>query len=116
MRKLLGTAVLVFALSGVGAAQAADPIRIGDINSYKALPAFTIPYKQAVDLAVEQINAKGGVLGRPLEVVSRDDQGKPGEAVRYAEELFTREDVVMITGSSYSHVGDRKSTRMNYRH
>src|SRR3546814_9293333 len=95
MRKLLGTAVLVFALSGVGAAQAADPIRIGDINSYKALPAFTIPYKQAVDLAVEQINAKGGVLGRPLEVVSRDDQGKPGEAVRYAEELFTREDVVM---------------------
>ncbi|HEY9536323.1 MAG TPA: ABC transporter substrate-binding protein [Kiloniellaceae bacterium] len=105
MRKLLGTAVLVFALSGVGAAQAADPIRIGDINSYKALPAFTIPYKQAVDLAVEQINAKGGVLGRPLEVVSRDDQGKPGEAVRYAEELFTREDVVMITGSFYSHVG-----------
>src|SRR3546814_20539678 len=87
MRKLLGTAVLVFALSGVGAAQAADPIRIGDINSYKALPAFTIPYKQAVDLAVEQINAKGGVLGRPLEVVSRDDQGKPGEAVAYAEEL-----------------------------
>src|SRR3546814_17090531 len=84
MRKLLGTAVLVFALSGVGAAQAADPIRIGDINSYKALPAFTIPYKQAVDLAVEQINAKGGVLGRPLEVVSRDDQGQPGEAVRYA--------------------------------
>src|SRR3546814_12084605 len=69
------------------------------------MPAFTIPYKQAVDLAVEQINAKGGVLGRPLEAVSRDDQGKPGEAVRYAEELVTRAAVVMITGSFYSHVG-----------
>jgi branched-chain amino acid transport system substrate-binding protein len=105
MRKLLGTAALALSLAAPGVAGAADPIRIGDINSYKSIPAFTIPYKQAVDLAVEQINAKGGVLGRPLEVVSRDDQGKPGEAVRYAEELFTREDVVILTGSFYSHVG-----------
>jgi branched-chain amino acid transport system substrate-binding protein len=105
MRNLLGTAVLALSLAAPGVAGAADPIRIGDINSYKGLPAFTIPYKQAVDLAVEQINAKGGVLGRPLEVVSRDDQGKPGEAVRYAEELFGRENVVMVTGSFYSHVG-----------
>ncbi|MEQ9606077.1 MAG: ABC transporter substrate-binding protein, partial [Kiloniellaceae bacterium] len=39
------------------------------------------------------------------EVISRDDQGKPGEAVRYAEELFAKEEVVMITGSFFSHVG-----------
>lgn len=105
MKRFLGAAVLALSVVAPGAAGAADPIRIGDINSYKGLPAFTIPYKQAVDLAVEQINAKGGVLGRPLEVVSRDDQGKPGEAVRYAEELFGRENVVMVTGSFYSHVG-----------
>ncbi|MGE5765800.1 MAG: ABC transporter substrate-binding protein [Bacteroidota bacterium] len=105
MKRFLGAAVLALSLAAPGIAGAADPIRIGDINSYKGLPAFTIPYKQAVDLAVEQINAKGGVLGRPLEVVSRDDQGKPGEAVRYAEELFGRENVVMVTGSFYSHVG-----------
>lgn len=105
MKGFLGTAVLALSLVAPGMAGAAEPIRIGDINSYKGLPAFTIPYKQAVDLAVEQINAKGGVLGRPLEVISRDDQGKPGEAVRYAEELFSRENVVMLTGSFYSHVG-----------
>ncbi|HMA15619.1 MAG TPA: ABC transporter substrate-binding protein [Kiloniellaceae bacterium] len=105
MKKIAGAAILALSLAAPGIAGAADPIRIGDINSYKGLPAFTIPYKQAVDLAVEQINAKGGVLGRPLEVVSRDDQGKPGEAVRYAEELFGRENVVMVTGSFYSHVG-----------
>ena len=103
--KLLGAALAALFLAAPGIAGAADPIRIGDINSYKSIPAFTIPYKQAVDLAVEQINAEGGVLGRPLEVISRDDQGKPGEAVRYAEELFTREDVVILTGSFYSHVG-----------
>lgn len=105
MRKVLGAAVLAASFAVTAGAMAADPIKIGDINSYKGLPAFTIPYKQAVDLAVEQINAKGGVLGRPLEVISRDDQGKPGEAVRYAEELFGRENVVMVTGSFFSHVG-----------
>lgn len=82
-----------------------ETIKIGDINSYKRLPAHTIPYKHGVDLAIEQINAKGGVLGKKLEVVSRDDQGKPGEAVKIAEELFSSEGVVMISGSLFSHIG-----------
>jgi len=106
MRKVLVVAAAVaVSVTLSGAVGAQEAIKIGDINSYKGLPAFTIPYKQGVDLAVEAINAKGGVLGRPLEVISRDDQGKPGEAVRYAEELFAKEEVVMITGSFFSHVG-----------
>ena len=105
IRKLFGTAVLAGALSVSAAAQGQETIRIGDINSYKSLPAHTIPYKQGAELAIEQINAKGGVLGKPLELISRDDQGKPGEAVRYAEELFAKEDVVLISGSLFSHVG-----------
>jgi len=105
MRKLLGAAVLALSVAAPGVAGAADPIRIGDINSYKTLPAHTIPYRQGAELAIEEINAKGGVLGRPLELVSRDDQGKPGEAVRYAEELFVKEEVALISGSLFSHVG-----------
>ncbi|MGI9483240.1 MAG: ABC transporter substrate-binding protein [Hyphomicrobiales bacterium] len=92
-------------VAGSAASWAADTIKIGDINSYKRLPAHTIPYKHGVDLAVEQINAAGGVLGKKLEIVSRDDQGKPGEAVKIAEELFTRDGVVMISGSLFSHIG-----------
>ncbi|MFK7962700.1 MAG: ABC transporter substrate-binding protein [Burkholderiaceae bacterium] len=92
---------------------AADTIKIGDINSYKRLPAFTLPYKDGVDLAVEQINAKGGVLGKPLEVVSRDDQGKPGEAVRIADEMFNREGVSMIFGSLFSNIGLALSSYAN---
>ena len=100
---LAAAAAMVF--TGL-AATAADPVKIGDMNSYKRLPAFTIPYKNGVDLAVEQINAGGGVLGgRPLEIVSRDDQGKPGEAVKIAEEMFSREGVAMISGNLFSHVG-----------
>ncbi|MGD1876278.1 MAG: ABC transporter substrate-binding protein [Kiloniellaceae bacterium] len=104
-RKLWGAAVLAASVVLSSGVQAADSIKIGDINSYKSLPAHTIPYKNGAELAIEQINAKGGVLGRPLELLSRDDQGTPGEAVRYAEELFVKEEVTLISGSLFSHVG-----------
>lgn len=83
----------------------ADTIKIGDINSYKHLPAHTVPYKYGVQLALETINATGGVNGKTLELISRDDQGKPGEAVKIADELFKKEKVALISGSLFSHVG-----------
>ncbi len=93
-------------LPAISAGHAADTVKIGDMNSYKRLPAFTLPYKNGVDLAVSQINASGGVMGgKTLEVISRDDQGQPGEAVKIAEEMFTRENVALITGNLFSHVG-----------
>ena len=64
------------------------PIRIGEINSYTALPAFTLPYRMGWQLAVEQGNADGGVLGRKVEVISHDDAGKPPDAVRLAGALL----------------------------
>ena len=70
---------------------AQDTIKIGEINSYKAQPAFLEPYKKGWELAVEEVNAAGGVLGKKLEVISRDDNGNPGDAVRVAEELVSRE-------------------------
>jgi len=83
----------------------AEPIRIGEINSYTRLPAFTEPYKKGWQMAVEEINAAGGIDGRPLEVISRDDAGKPGNAVKIAGELVQREKVVMLTGTFFSHIG-----------
>src|SRR5579872_3673503 len=89
-------AILAGALSFSAAlpASAQDTIRIGELNSYKSQPAFLDPYKKGIEMAVEEINAKGGVLGKKLEVISRDDGANPGEAVRVAEELVTREGVV----------------------
>ncbi len=84
---------------------AQDTIKIGELNSYKAVPAFLEPYKKGMDLAIEEINAKGGVLGKKLELVSRDDGANPGEAVRVAEELITRENVALISGTFLSNVG-----------
>ena len=86
-------------------AKAQDTIKIGELNSYKAVPAFLEPYKKGMELALEEVNAKGGVLGKKLELISRDDGANPGEAVRVAEELMTREGVVMISGTFLSNVG-----------
>ncbi len=92
-------------VGSASASAAAETIRIGDINSYTRLPAHTVPYRQGAILAIEEINRSGGVLGRKLELISHDDQGKPGEAVKVAERLFDRDKVVLISGSLFSHVG-----------
>ena len=86
-------------------AQSADPIKIGEINHYKRMAAFAEPYKNGIELRLEEINANGGVLERPLEFAYRDDQGKPGEAIKIAEELVNREEVAMLTGTILSNVG-----------
>ena len=84
---------------------AADTIKIGEVNSYKTQPAFLGPYKNGMQLAVEQINAAGGVNGKPLELIVRDDNSNPGDAVRAAEELLSRDKVDVLTGTLLSHVG-----------
>ena len=105
-RSLLGAAVAVVAVSGfAGMAPAAETIKIGEINSYTRLPAFTEPYRNGWQLAVEEINSAGGVLGKQIEVISRDDAGKPGDAVKIAEELVSRDRVVMLSGTFFSHIG-----------
>ncbi len=86
-------------------AQTTAPIRIGEINSYTAQPAFTLPYRNGWQLAVEQINGAGGLLGRKLEIISRDDAGRPADAVRIAQELLTDEKVDLLAGTFLSNVG-----------
>ncbi len=83
----------------------AQTIKLGEINEYKQFPAFLEPYRKGMELAVDEVNAAGGVLGRKVEIVSRDDNGSPGDAVRVAEELLTRERVTLLMGTFASNVG-----------
>src|SRR5262249_61332687 len=99
MRHLLWVAFFV------SSAVLGQTVKIGELNSYKVFPAFLEPYKKGMELAVEQVNAGGGVLGRKIELVSRDDGGTPGDAVRVAEELLSRENVTLLTGTFASNVG-----------
>src|SRR5262245_14704253 len=103
--KLLAGVATLVGLSMVVPANAQAPIKIGELNSYKVFPAFLEPYKKGWELAVEEVNAAGGVLGRKIELVSRDDNGNPGDAVRVAEELLSREGASFLVGTFPSNVG-----------
>ena len=93
------------AMPGLLRAQSSTPIRIGEINSYTGQPAFTLPYRNGWQLALEQVNAAGGVLGRKLEIISRDDAGRPQDAVRVAGELVSDQKVDLLAGTFLSNVG-----------
>lgn len=104
------TAAAAIALSAAALAPsssmaASGAIRIGEVNSYKLFPAFLDPYRMGWQLALDEVNAAGGVNGRKLEFVARDDGGNPGNAVRVAEELVSREKVDLLAGGFLSHIG-----------
>lgn len=102
-RTVLATAAAMALVPAASFAQ--DTIKVGEINHYKRMAAFAEPYKLGIELALSEINESGGVLGKDLEFIFRDDQGDPAEAVKIAEELMTRDGAVMLTGTILSHVG-----------
>ncbi len=100
----LSFSILAF-VAMLAAPAAAQTIKLGELNSYKVFPAFLDGYRKGMELAVEEVNRTGGVLGRQLELVVRDDTGTPGDAVRVAEELVSREKVDVLMGTFSSAVG-----------
>ncbi|TSD85939.1 ABC transporter substrate-binding protein [Mycobacterium sp. KBS0706] len=106
MKRFHVAAVLALAAALWGPASAgAQEIKIGEINSYSGLPAFTEPYRKGWQLAIEEINAAGGVNGQKLVVVSKDDGGKPADAVTAANELVSSEGVTILAGTFFSNIG-----------
>jgi branched-chain amino acid transport system substrate-binding protein len=102
---LLKAAVAAIAAGTAFGVHAQGTIKIGEINTYRLQPGFVEPHKKGMELAIEEINAAGGVLGKKLELFTRDDNSNPGDAVRVAEELVSREKVDVLTGVMFSHVG-----------
>jgi branched-chain amino acid transport system substrate-binding protein len=103
--KMLSAVTLLGLMASMMTAHAQDVIKIGEINSYKAQPAFLEPYKKGMELAVEELNAAGGINGKKVQLIIRDDNANPGDAVRAAEELVSREKVDVLTGSFLSNIG-----------
>jgi branched-chain amino acid transport system substrate-binding protein len=98
-----GLAMIVAGMASTAIAQ--SEIKIGEINSYSLLPAFTDPYRKGWQLAVEEVNAAGGINGKKLVVVSKDDGGKPADAQTAANELVSSENVAMLCGTFLSNIG-----------
>lgn len=103
--RILFAGLAAHCATGLAADGARAPIRIGEINSYATAPAFALPYRNGWQLAVEEINAAGGVDGRLLEVLSRDDGGVRSQAVLLAQELVVKDRVDVLAGTYRSNIG-----------
>ena len=89
----------MFFLHPVGA-NAQAPIKIGIIDSYSGPPStFTYDVRDAFKLAIDEINAKGGVLKRKIEFTTRDDKFKVDLALSMAKELVMMEKVDILMGT-----------------
>jgi len=84
---------------------AADPIKIGIVDTYSG-PAstYTNDVRDGLKLGLDKINAKGGVLGRQIAFVTRDDKFKVDLGISEAKELIMREKVNLLLGTINSAV------------
>jgi len=86
-------------LSVAGLAVAADPIKIGVTGPFTGgSSSMGVSMRDGVKLAVEEINKSGGVLGRQLQLVERDDEAKNERGVQIAQELINKEKVAATVG------------------
>jgi branched-chain amino acid transport system substrate-binding protein len=95
----LGSLAFAAALLASGAASAADPIRIGVDGPFTGGSAsMGVSMRDGVRLAADEINKTGGVMGRPIELVERDDEAKNERGVQIAQELINKEHVAAVVG------------------
>ncbi len=101
-----GVAAGAFALVASSAALAQGEVRIGVLYPTSGGGAvYGVPAMHGHDMAVEEINAKGGILGRKIVTVARDSKLKPAPAAAAAKELVTKEKVNVLMGGLSSAVG-----------
>lgn len=101
--RLLGCAILAVALSPPGAsAQTAEPIKIGVIGEESSVAGASLT--KAAAMAAEDINARGGVNGRPIEVITYDDHSSAADAVRAFQRAVSQDKVVAVIASYISEV------------
>lgn len=97
LRLLIAVCLGAPAMGGV--AGGAEPILVGEIDSRTGmLAAQGLAVAQGIRIAVEEVNARGGVAGRSIRLIERDDEGRPERAIAAAEELTARHRVAALIG------------------
>lgn len=99
--RMLRAALLASALmAGSAVAASADTIKIGVFGPFTGDAAATgAAEREAIDLAIKEKNAAGGIRGKQIEAIYADDAGKPEEAVNVAKRLTARDNVSILIGS-----------------
>ncbi len=97
---LLLSLVLLATAVGLAPAQGQKVVKIGDLGSKVGVFEGYGKYQSMfIQLAVDDLNARGGVLGHRVEVIVEDDDTKPAPAVRKAEKLILQDDVKLLVGA-----------------
>lgn len=95
--------ISVAAWGMAGVALAADTVKIGVVGPRTGGAAATgTAFEEGIELALEKINAAGGLLGKKVEVVFEDTAGDPAKAASGIEKLITKDKVAMVLGESHS--------------
>jgi branched-chain amino acid transport system substrate-binding protein len=90
----------VLSILWIAPAFAANPIKVGIVDCYSGPPStYTNDVRDAFKLATDRINEEGGVLGRPIEFVTRDSKFKVDIGLSAAKELIMREEVDLLMGT-----------------
>ena len=103
--RLLASVIALLALSSLvlAAAPAGEPVKLGFFMSITGRDAsFGEAALRGARLAVDDLNAAGGILGRPVELVVEDNRSLPGESATAAKKLITRSKVVALIGECAS--------------
>ncbi len=102
-RHIVQTALAIFAAMAVPSVSSAQDIKIGYAGALTGPASFTgLDIKRGAELAIDEINAKGGVKGRKLVLVARDDEHNPVRTVAQYRELVERERVAAMLGATNS--------------
>ena len=99
MNRRIHLSVLAGLMMAAGLAFAADPIKLGVSGPFTGgSSSMGVSMRDGVRLATEEINKAGGVLGRKLQLVERDDEAKNERGVQIAQELINKEKVIATLG------------------
>ena len=98
--KFSGLAILLAGLLSATVLYGADVIKVGIVDTYSGPPTtFTYDVRDGFKMVVDRVNAKGGVLGKKIEFVTRDEKFKPDIGLTMAKELVMKEEVDILMGT-----------------
>src|SRR5512137_1462628 len=98
--KFIGLAILLAVLLSAMVSYGANVIKVGIVDTYSGPPTtFTYDVLDGFKMVVNKVNAKGGVLGKKIEFVTRDEKFKPDIGLAMAKELVLKEGVDLLMGT-----------------
>ena len=96
---IIGMSIVLIGL-GVSFSYGANTIKVGFVDTYSGGPSiYTLDVVDAFKMAIEPINAKGGVLGKKIEYTTRDEKFDPATGLSMAKELVMKEEVDILAGT-----------------